>query len=251
MTNEKKFPWAKIAGVLLLIAGMLLIILLAPKRSLWAWILSIVLFVILFVAIGKKCGGEDSKWFQVLIDERNSVSLSRFQMTLWTILFLSSFFTAALINIFANKTNPLDIDIPAEFWVLIGISATSLVGSALVKQSQYKIKKILLIVSPKNPSFCNMFKGEQTTNADNLDLSKIQMFFLTIVVLIVYAVALGDMFVKSYSKIIEFPPFHESLLILIGISHAGYLTYKAIPHEKFTSEEEEKSKSRTGGAAST
>jgi len=78
-----------------------------------------------------------------------------------------------------------------------------------------------------------MFKGEESTNSDNLDLSKIQMFFLTVVVLIVYAVAMGDMFVKSYSKIIEFPAFHESLLILIGISHAGYLTCKAIPHEEF------------------
>lgn len=224
-TNEKKF-W-QVVGMLLWIAIILAILFFSPKNSIWAWILTIGLVVFFFRGIGKIC---KKIWFGVLIDERNKVSLSRFQITLWTILFLASFFVAALINIFGEQTNPLDIGIPTEFWVLMGISTTSLVGSSLIKIDKSKRNLLWMGDNAKKPSFKDMFMGEENGNYEYIDLSKVQMFFFTIIIVLVYAVGLGGIFINSYCHITDFPLFHQSLLALIGISHAGYLTYKAIPH---------------------
>jgi len=226
--TKRKIFW-QVAGALLWIAIILAILFFSPKNSIWAWILSIGLLVVFFRGIGKIC---KNIWFGVLIDERNKVSLSRFQITLWTILFLASFFAAALINIFGGQANALDIDIPTEFWVLIGISATSLVGSSLIKLSEPKRKLLETRDKAEDASFIDMFMGEENGNYEYIDLSKVQMFFFTIIIVFVYAVALGGIFISSHSQISNFPPFHQSLLALIGISHAGYLGYKAIPHPK-------------------
>lgn len=229
MLNGAKF-W-KVVGTLLWIAIILAILFFSPKNSIWAWILTIGLVVFFFRGIGKIC---KKIWFGVLIDERNKVSLSRFQITLWTILFLASIFVAALINIFSVHANPLDIDIPAELWALMGISATSLVGSSLIKIDKGK-KKILWALTEdgkaEGPSFEDMFMGEDIGNHKYIDLSKVQMFFFTIIIVLVYAVSLGGIFINSYCHITYFPKLHQSLLALIGISHGGYLTYKAIPHK--------------------
>ena len=115
----------KILGVLLWLAAIVLILIFAPKYGICAWILAIGLLIALFRWIGYAC---KNIWFGILIDKRNKVSLSRFQMTLWTLVFLSAIFVAILINIFAGEANPLEIMIPAEAWALMGISATSLVG---------------------------------------------------------------------------------------------------------------------------
>src|SRR5690242_9175502 len=71
-------------------------------------------------------------WHGVLIDERNRLSLSRLQMVLWTIIVLSGFLIAALWNISRGVDAPLEINVPKELWLLMGISVTSLVGSPLI-----------------------------------------------------------------------------------------------------------------------
>ena len=229
--NKGRKIW-QVMGALLWIAVILAILILSPKNSIWAWILTLGLLEVFFVAIGLKC---KKIWFGVLIDERNKVSLSRFQITLWTILFLASLFAAALLNIFAGEPNPLDFVIPTEFWALMGISATSLVGSSLIKLNEPKRKLLITNEKAEEANFLDMFMGEEIGNHNYIDLSKVQMFFFTIVAVVVYAVGLGGIFIENYTHITEFPPFHAGLLALIGISHAGYLTYKAIPHPKIES----------------
>jgi hypothetical protein len=58
------------------------------------------------------------------------------------------------------------------------------------------------------------------------------MLFFTTIIGLVYTVALGEKFISRHSNIEAFPGFHQSRLALIGIRHAGYLTYKAIPDPK-------------------
>lgn len=41
-------------------------------------------------------------WFGALIDSRSKMSLSRFQMTLWTILIISAYLTSVVINIYRH-----------------------------------------------------------------------------------------------------------------------------------------------------
>ncbi|MFQ5793188.1 MAG: hypothetical protein ACE5JI_22175, partial [Acidobacteriota bacterium] len=183
---------------------------------------------------------------------------SRFQMMLWTVLILAGFLTLALYNVDAGSTAPLSIAIPEELWALMGISTASLVGSPLVKSTKegqtpdpkeknsnlqllaerfgYEKKELDsrgLIVVNKDPhlaSWANLFMAEQTRNAGRLDLAKIQMFFFTIVLSIAYAFALGSLMTSEGSVVSSFPDLDAGALALIGISHAGYLTNKAIPH---------------------
>ena len=79
----------------------------------------------------------------VFVNERNLMSLSRFQMIAWTILLLSAFFSVAAKRLYVLSVNrealPLNIAMDWRLWALMGISATSLVGSPLilsVKSSQ-------------------------------------------------------------------------------------------------------------------
>jgi hypothetical protein len=64
----------------------------------------------------------------------------------------------------------------------------------------------------------DMFRGEETGNAAFLDLGKVQMFFFTII--------------DGGVPIHEFPALDESIVALLGISHATFLTYQAVPHSQ-------------------
>jgi hypothetical protein len=95
----------------------------------------------------------------VLINERNIMSLSRFQMALWTIVVLAAYFTFACVRIHAWKTgelnnhmvitdqataklplpngdfaivDPLDIGMDWHLFALLGISTTTLIGTPLI-----------------------------------------------------------------------------------------------------------------------
>ena len=194
----------------------------------------------------------------VLVDDRNMVSLSRFQTVLWTILILSALITAFLSNLAAGKENPLSIKIPEELWALMGISVTSLVGSPLIKSTKHsrdvhkedeeaakdQLKKkgldekktyfkgqIVVYKEPEMASFSNLFEGEEAGNAARVDLAKVQMFYFTVILVLAYAVALGKMF-ASNTFITEFPSLDPSMIWLLGISHGGYLLHKAVPHTR-------------------
>ena len=103
-----------------------------PDKShvvLWTWLIIIGLVVGFVLVAGN---GATGLWRGAFIDERNRISLSRVQMVLWTILVLSAFMAAALANIGLRADNPLAISIPKELWLAIGISVGSLVGTPLI-----------------------------------------------------------------------------------------------------------------------
>ena len=77
----------------------------------------------------------------------------------------------------------------------------------------------------------DMFKGEETGNAAHLDLGKVQMFYFTLILVLAYAVALGCAFAGE-ERIHAFPALDPSMVALLGISHAGYLVHKAVPHSQ-------------------
>ncbi|MDA0770097.1 MAG: hypothetical protein O2821_07740 [Chloroflexi bacterium] len=250
--------------VLIGIVGLFLEMGIAP------WLITMLLMVLI---IGIAGHGATGVWLGALIDDRNKVSLSRFQLVLWTIIVISTFLTAALMNYANNYSNPLDIAIPAELWILMGISTTSLVGSPLIKSTKKRtepdkkqfddnktsmsnakkknVKDVMnqgLILSnkfPKDASLSDMFDGEETGNGPNLDLAKVQMLFFTLVIVFAYTVNMQDMFSTPAANAIkpmikEFPALNEGIIALLGISHAGYLTHKAVPLSKIdTSKPEE------------
>jgi hypothetical protein len=204
--------------------------------------------------------GITGSWLGVLIDERNRISLARFQLVLWTILILSAFLTAALYNVQKGQPNPIAIAIPQELWLLMGISVTSLVGSPLIRSTKenktaseddtlrsstllgrrglapadYTLKgQIVQKDNPEQASWADMFSGDDVANVAQLDMSKIQMFYFTLILVIVYGAALGNLLLSippSPSEGIKaFPVLDASTIALLGISHAAYLSGKAIP----------------------
>ncbi len=257
MAENRKWTGWHTVGLLAIIVVFLLIGLLTPlKCRLWTWVGTLILLGIFATIAGHGIVG---LWRGLLIDERNKISLSRFQTILWTIVVLSGFLTAALSNVALGQSNPLSIAIPSELWLLMGISTTALVGSPLIKSTKIPKKpnaaemkstislmakqgvktsivatkgQLVVNTSLDGAQWSDLFKGEESGNAAQLDLSKIQMFFFTLILVLAYAAALGTVFAGGTEKIAEFPAFDPGMVTLLGISHAGYLVHKAIPHSQ-------------------
>jgi hypothetical protein len=102
----------------------------------WGWLVTMGLLTVFIVLIGHHIVG---LWRGALIDQRNKISLSRLQLALWTILVVAGFLAVALYNIRTRQADPLKITVPPRLWALLGISSTSLVGSALIKQEKAKV----------------------------------------------------------------------------------------------------------------
>src|SRR5579883_1615258 len=103
-------------------------------RNRHSWLV-ILLLLIVFVAIA--ANGVTGNWRGALIDNRNRISLSRFQMLLWTILILSAYLAATLANmkVIPNLTeaiNLFSVSVPSGLWLLMGIATTSLVTAPLI-----------------------------------------------------------------------------------------------------------------------
>jgi len=230
---------------------------LASGHTLFSWLSNLVL-VIGFMAIAGH--GVLGQWRGVLIDNRNVISLSRLQLVIWTVIVLAAFFTGALWNIVMGLDDALTINVPTELWILMGISTTSLVGSPLIMSAKRGLNPdtteldatkqslsaqgddgamlgnkglILVNTDPKLARWSDMFTGDETGNGAHVDIAKVQMFFFTIVVAVAYSTALGRLFAATSSGGFNtFPNLDQSMLALIGISHAGYLTAKGTTHSQ-------------------
>jgi hypothetical protein len=89
----------------------------------------------------------------------------------------------------------------------------------------------------KNPaisdaSFADMFEGNEVGNAAHVDLSKVQMFFFTVVTAVAYVIALWDVMSANaiYGADFAFPALSDGVVALLGISNVGYLAGKGVDH---------------------
>jgi hypothetical protein len=223
---------------------------------LWAWLMIMLLLALSMIIAGH---GIRRLWRGLLIDERQQLSLSRLQLVLWTILILGGYLTAVLANLNNAAEDPLAVAIPPELWAALGISVTSLVGSPLIRKPKkdrtedrqefertrmramaqgvpgadtaVSEGQIVEKLDPKDSSFGDMFRGEEVGNWASLDLGKLQLFYFTAILVLAYALALGALFADAGEQpITEFPVLNQSFVALLGISHAGYLSFKAVPH---------------------
>jgi hypothetical protein len=221
---------------------------------LWMW-LAIMLLLALFGIIAGN--GVTGQWLGLFIDIRNKVSLARFQMTLWTILILSGYLTGVMVNVDLKRPEPLSITIPPDLWLLMGISTTSLIGSPLILSAK-KVREtkepdkqrtldaltrqavdtdkvtivgqLVMNQAPETARWADMFQGSETGNVGQLDLGKVQMFFFTLILVLAYASALSTLFQQGRGPVLALPVIDGGMLALLGISHAGYLVNKALPH---------------------
>lgn len=233
----------------------------AGKPVVMWWLFMTGLVLILFIT----GHGITGSWKGALVDNRNVISLSRFQMMAWTTLILSAFGAAVFWNVFHEFT-PNSISCLADtkkgclpgldltLWLLMGISTASLVGSPLILNAKKNQRpdseelhrtfellsqqgydetqldnegQLVVNADPKQARWSDLFTGEETGNFAHLDLARMQMFFFTLISLLSYGVVIGHQLGSATAPITDFPVLNEGLLALIGISHTGYLAAKA------------------------
>jgi len=165
------------------------------------------------------------------IDSRNRVSLSNFQMLMWTLLIVSSYFSVLTYNasFYQSGYSFFDLEIPQELWWLLGISTTSLVGSPIILTD---VEGSDLRDSATKAGWSDLWKGEKKNNQHYLDISRIQMFYFTLVVYFGYAFQVGILLYEAQTNpnpipIESLPTVPSGMLTILGISHAGYLGKKA------------------------
>jgi hypothetical protein len=227
--SNPNWKWYHSVGIPILILAIILCGLLIPANlMLLTWILILVLLVLLILLFG---GGITGRfWLGWMVNEQFRMSLSRLQMALWTLVVLSGFLTAALANLAAGHIEAaLDISIPPELWVTMGISTTSLVGSGLILTEKKKettnkgeafrgmvefgllaedadeetttaavrehtIGQLQRNTNPSQAHLYDLVSGEEVGNFNVLDLTRLQNLFFTLVLVGAYAATLGNQF---------------------------------------------------------
>jgi hypothetical protein len=228
----------------------------AGIRGVW-WVTMVLLALFIIVA----GHGITGYWLGALIDSRSKMSLSRFQMILWTILIISAYLISVVINVYRHDPQSTNITLDKMLWLLMGISTTSLIGSPLLKNEKKKADaaqgsppdasrsmellakqgvdtnrvevegSLVVNVSPDDAGWADLFRGEDVGNAGHLDMGKIQMFYFTLIIIFAYGSALAEMFESTLTWITQFPLLSAGTVALLGISHAGYLANKAITRD--------------------
>jgi hypothetical protein len=200
-----------------------------------AYYLTLGVMVALAAVIGH---GVNGSWRGIFIDDSNRISLSRFQLTLWTILLLSGIVTAAFGNLFrglalfpenaCSLADPLGFRISPNVWALMGIALTSGVGAVLVNQTNKARRQDSVVRNalPGEASWSDLFVA--TEGAKAVDLTRVQNFYFTVILVATYGVLLHQVFAAKHF-VCSFPELSPGMLTLLGISHAGYLTAKAVP----------------------
>lgn len=223
--------------IILFVLGAIVLVglLFLASLRLGIWIGTLLLLTFLVLLAGRVF---TDNWLGILIDDRKKMSLSRFQTILWSVLILSAFLAAVIANLLVanNATGALSIDIPPELLGILGISVTSLAGAPLILNNK-KPGQVATKVDGDGPALRDMFKGDDVANANYLDLSKVQMFYFTIILVLAYGAALVATFIAvdpRHPAISAFPALNPAIVGLFGISHAGYLTYKAVPRDQST-----------------
>ena len=213
--------------------------------------LMIVFVVVLGIVIVKRPMG-------ILINERKLMSLSRFQMVVWTIIILSAYITMVLVRIKEGIADPLAIQMDWQVYALMGISTTSLVGTPLINSTKTtkdpadEVAQKTADAVPgesvdavknnsegilygnadvKDARLTDMFEGDELNNTWLIDLSKVQMFFFTLVAALSYGILLFNTIKnKGPDGLGSFPKISEGMLAILGISHGGYLASKGTDH---------------------
>jgi hypothetical protein len=268
-TSEHGRSWVgflTVVSLILCTAGMVLAAWFIRKSG-WSYVVVMGLMLLFMAILGMKIS---HRFAGILVNERNLMSLSRFQMVLWTVIILAAFLIAAIGRIRAGSiADALAIGLPQELWGLLGISTASLIGTPLI-QSTKKDKPLPdgagtkacaaleqkgVTESPEkikgnaqgtlyanseitDAAFSDMFEGDEVGNTAYIDLSKVQMFFFTVVAALSYGTSLfqwiaGEQFLLEPippATQISFPVLTGGLIAILGISHAGFLVNRSTDH---------------------
>lgn len=234
------------------VIAMALVAMWAPKNqasACYLWELGLMLLAL--DALGRSLNG---RWYGAAIDARNRLSLSKLQMLAWTTVMVCSLLTMAAYRLHdpaVASADALVITLPPELLFAMGISAASFVATpallslkaaetptqqavdstraargADVVEHQGKVDRRS---SPAGASLTDLIRGDEVGNNLSLDISKLQQIAITLLLLGIYVGAVYRDLGLPPVKLTSLPPLKDSLVQLMGISHASYLIYKAAP----------------------
>lgn len=194
-----------------------------------AWGIAAIVMVALAVLIGLVITHHP---LGLLIDTRGRYSLTQTQLTLWTITILS-----LVVGVFIGRwlagTAPLTFDIPGTVLGAMGIAIGSTV--AATAQNAYNANDHPDSVAASapidgwRPRLSQIFLAEQGPYADQVvDPTKFQNFVITVVVLLAYiSLAVSALsHAGTPGNFTSLPDLTGALLVLLGVSHGGYLAGK-------------------------
>jgi hypothetical protein len=205
----------------------------------------------------------------ILLSGRNTYSLSRLQMALWTWLVLGGLIATAVsrawsIGKVGTPMTALAIRIPSELLAAMGISyftgfaapaALALKGQTQSTPGQINLSAKRMgesictvgsvVYRPLNapPKIADMVQGDDLATAGTVDLSKVQQLMITLLLIGIYLVQLVGLFTSPHftasdgtpallggsSDMTSLPSLQSNFVSLLALSHAGYLAYKVAP----------------------
>ncbi|HZI13436.1 MAG TPA: hypothetical protein VE153_23855 [Myxococcus sp.] len=217
----------------------------------WSYVATSAVLAAFLLVLGQSISGTP---FGVLINERNLMSLSRFQAAVWTIVVIAGYLTMVVARVKAGTPNAVNVAIPEELWLAMGISSTSLLGTPLLlagKRLRQPDAKALentasQLAEPKkdvdtqrvgvlyanksmqDARISDIFQGDEVGNTAHVDLAKVQMFYFTSIAAVSYFVAVSTAVMRGDTD--GLPELSQGMVALLAISHGGYLASKATDH---------------------
>jgi hypothetical protein len=192
------------------------------------WAGSAAVLIILALLIGFSV---TRQWLGLLIDLRGRYSLTHLQLSLWTIV-ISSLLAGVFFGRWQHKAEPFGFTIPSAVLWLVGISVSSAAGvtaAKIVKNTTRPANIAAAAPGRWQPSLTQIYLLEEGAYADQtVDIAKFQNFVVTIVLVLAYiGLAVRSLTAAgSVASVTTLPGFSGTFLILLAVSHAGYLAGK-------------------------
>jgi hypothetical protein len=247
-----KSSWAPLTLLLMALLGFDAWLIAAGKVDLYKlWLATILLIVALCVVAGILVNGRPDG---ILINDRNRISLGRLQWTARLIVLMSGYFLETMSNVGNGFSLPtMSQDLLGLLGIVSGPTVTAGLISNNKKQSDSPAapKSAGAAVAPlaatDNPtnvgqmdanktaaeaSWADLYLGEDVGNRYVVDISRLQKFLVTIILVTIYFAWFWQGLGQDHSKgFVEMPGLDgkDTFLWLLGISHAGYLASKATP----------------------
>ncbi|MEJ1961110.1 MAG: hypothetical protein WDO56_05985 [Gammaproteobacteria bacterium] len=225
-----------------------------------AWITSLLGIGGLFLQAGFEI---KDRALGVLVDERNKYSLSRLQMTLWSVLVLGTLYVVFITNIIRSTVvkDALNVNLDWNLIVLMGISVASFITSPIalsrktaniaddaevasagreladqqtLASTPGATGTVVVKQDPQDARIADLIRGEEVGNATVVDISRVQLLIITIVVVIAYGFSIWTQLAYAPGPLIDLPELHQTLLGLILVSHASYIGGKLTPTTRGT-----------------
>lgn len=207
----------------------------------------------LFASFGEAITGY---WTGILMNGRNTYSLTRAHTAAWTWVVLSALLAAIACNLWnvgGQAERAFDIVIPDNLLIVLGIAGASLAASPaalamrtrttpdMAKKEEARVRldepslgttgQVITRADPARASWLDIIQGDEVANAGVIDLSKVQHLLIGALLIVGYAVLVAHAFITAAdtTRIGTLPDFSTGFAWLAGISSGTYVAYRAVP----------------------